>query len=315
MRVVVLGPLAFAMLGIAAVLSGRALAQAEPAANAAPAEPVEEITIEGRRTLTQYRLEIEQARDEVFRLYNEANEGKDNDITCRAEQPTGSRMRQDVCRSAAERKAYSGAARDFLHALLESSGNFITGLPNAPPGTMANANIGMGVAQGSGQTGEADALAAFEEEWKRLLGEDRQLFQAVVKYADLQNEYDRARGATTGPTEQDLTVVLENPIAPAQSNSPQCEATTVTEYYQRNNLARVTGTVSIGVCTAGTTGSFTLVARVRDDNGEIRPLEFNETWQRADAQDHSYNTDYPIGENVELMNVRVRNLKCTCVEP
>jgi hypothetical protein len=109
--------------------------------------------------------------------------------------------------------------------------------------------------------------------------------------------------------------VLEEPAAPAQAAGPQCEATTLTEYQQRNNIARVTGTVSISSCPAGTTGKFTLVARIRDDNGEIRPLEFNETWQRADAQDHLFNTDYPIGDNVELMSVRVRGLACTCAEP
>ena len=106
--------------------------------------------------------------------------------------------------------------------------------------------------------------------------------------------------------------MLEDPIASAGAAGPQCEATTLTEYQQRNNVARVTGTVSIASCPAGTAGSFTLVARVRDDNGETRPIEFNETWQRNDAEDHAFNTEYPIGDNVELMSVRVRNLKCTC---
>jgi hypothetical protein len=54
------------------------------------------------------------------------------------------------------------------------------------------------------------------------------------------------------------------------------------------------------------------VARVRGDSGETVPIEFGETWQRDDAKDVSFTTDYPIGENVELVNVRVRNLKCTC---
>ena len=117
--------------------------------------------------------------------------------------------------------------------------------------------------------------------------------------------------ATTVRTEQQLKVSLEVPAPEVL----QCEASTLTEYQQRNNIARVMGTVSVGNCPAGTTGSFTLVARVRDDNGEIRPLEFNETWQRNDAQDHAFSSDYPIGENTELMNVRVRNLKCTCAEP
>ena len=116
-------------------------------------------------------------------------------------------------------------------------------------------------------------------------------------------------------TEAALDVVLEGPIAPAGAVGPQCEASTLTEYQQRNNVARVTGTVSIANCSAGTTGKFTLVARVRDDNGEIKPLEFSETWQRSDDQDHTFNTDYPIGDNVELMNVRVRGLTCTCAVP
>jgi hypothetical protein len=118
---------------------------------------------------------------------------------------------------------------------------------------------------------------------------------------------------TPGSIEDDLTVVLEEaPVA--ASSAPQCEATTLTEYQQRNNVARVTGTVSIAACPAGSTGSFTITARVRDDNGEITPLEFNETWQRSDTQDHTFNTDYPIGENVELMSVRVRGMKCTCAD-
>jgi hypothetical protein len=62
------------------------------------------------------------------------------------------------------------------------------------------------------------------------------------------------------------------------------------------------------------------VARVRDESdesgesGESRTIEFSETWQRADTEDHTFNADYPIGDGVELMSVRVRNLKCTCAE-
>ena len=302
-------PYAYAIVGLAAVLSGRVLAQASSSA-----EPVEEITVEGQKTLTQYRLEIEQARDEVFRIYNEANRGTDNDITCQAERPTGSRMRQQVCRSEAESSAQAAAAESFLRGLLRSAGNFneAIGFVAPPPDTQLVADIDTGTAQGAGQTGEADALASFEQEWNRLLSENRQLFRAVVKYSELQAEYDRARGATSSATDAALTVVLEEPIAPAQAAGPQCEATTLTEYQQRNNVARVTGTVSISSCPAGTTGKFTLVARVRDDNGEIKPIEFNETWQRHDAEDHLFNTDYPIGDNVELMSVRVRGLACTC---
>ena len=72
------------------------------------------------------------------------------------------------------------------------------------------------------------------------------------------------------------------------------------------------GTISISMCPAGTTGSLTLVANVRDDAGALTPIEFSETWQHADAQDHLFKSDYAIGENVLLQSVRVRNSTCTC---
>ena len=101
--------------------------------------------------------------------------------------------------------------------------------------------------------------------------------------------------------------------AAAAPSAPQCEATTLTEYSQRNNVARVTGTISLANCPAGTTGTYNVVARVKDETGETKPIEFSEIWQNDAAQDVQFTADYPIGDNVELVNVRVRNLKCTCV--
>jgi hypothetical protein len=117
-----------------------------------------------------------------------------------------------------------------------------------------------------------------------------------------------AAAETAVRTEQQLNVTLELP----QPEALQCEATTLTEYQQRNNVARVTGTVSIANCPAGSAGTFDVVARVKDESGEVKPIEFPEKWQRDDAEDASFTGDYPIGDNVELVNVRVRNLRCTC---
>ena len=58
-------------------------------------------------------------------------------------------------------------------------------------------------------------------------------------------------GETTVRTEAPLDVTLELP----QPDAPECEATSLTEYSQRNNVARVTGTVSIATCPAGSTGT------------------------------------------------------------
>jgi hypothetical protein len=125
------------------------------------------------------------------------------------------------------------------------------------------------------------------------------------------NNCENDGAAQTARTEHELTVKIELPAA----TGPQCEASTLTEYSQRDTAALVMGTVSISSCPAGSTGSFTLVARVKDAAGELKPLEFKETWQHDDAQDHVFDGAYPIGDDVELVSVRVRNLTCSCAQP
>jgi len=124
------------------------------------------------------------------------------------------------------------------------------------------------------------------------------------------NCVDNRSQSQTVRTEHELTVKVDLPAA----DGPQCEASALTEYMQRNATAQVKGTVSISSCPAGTTGKFTLAVRVRDEAGETKLLEFNETWQHDDARDYVFNAAHPIGDNVELMSVRVRNLSCTCAE-
>ena len=125
-----------------------------------------------------------------------------------------------------------------------------------------------------------------------------------------QGDCEAVGEATTAQAEQQINVKLDVP----QPEALQCEATTLTEYQQRNNVARVTGSVSVTNCPAGSAGTFDVVARVKDDSGEIKPIEFAESWQREDTEDSPFAGEYPIGENVELVNVRIRNLKCTCAE-
>jgi hypothetical protein len=94
----------------------------------------------------------------------------------------------------------------------------------------------------------------------------------------------------------------------------QCEAGAATEYFQRNTNARVTSTISVATCAAAN-GAFKVALRIRDDAGEVKTLEFDESWQRTEQKDVVVAKDYPIGENVELVNARVRGLSCTCASP
>jgi len=262
-----------ALVGFVVILSGRGLAQ--------PVEEPEEIIVRAK-PLNRYRAEIEVARDEMIRLFNEANEDDDNDVRCRYEAPTGSRIPVRVCFSAAQDGASAKGARDFLNALVMQSGS-------------AAAGAATGIDEAQNAAGRA--MAEFEEEWRRVMGTNQQFYDAVVKYRELENEFDSARGAT---------IRIPMPVVTLLKGL-QCEASTYTEYEQRGNVARVTGTVSISACPAGTTGKFAVVARVRDEAGEM--------WQSADPEDFIFYADYPIGDNVFLENVRVRNLTCACEEP
>ncbi len=94
----------------------------------------------------------------------------------------------------------------------------------------------------------------------------------------------------------------------------QCSATTTTASEQRNTIARIHTTLEIRDCTAAS-GTFTVELRIKDDGGTEKPLEFTETWQRSDTTDVQFTADYPIGENVELVDARLRRLSCTCADP
>jgi hypothetical protein len=97
---------------------------------------------------------------------------------------------------------------------------------------------------------------------------------------------------------------------PSQKTT-QCQATIAFEYTQRNTVARVEGSIENGIC-AASSGDYTIAVSFRDQNGELKTLEFGETWQRSDDQPVEFLTDYPIGENVELVSVRSRRLRCVC---
>lgn len=137
-------------------------------------------------------------------------------------------------------------------------------------------------------------------------------FAAVAAGAVAQ---ERARGGradeTTIRAEQELKFSFKLDAPP----SAQCEAVTATSYHQRNTAARVEMTIKTADCAAAG-GEFKVTVRVKDDTGEIKPLEFDGTWQRSDAADVALTVDYSIGENVELVSARVRGLTCRCaVEP
>lgn len=133
--------------------------------------------------------------------------------------------------------------------------------------------------------------------------------QAAAGGSRLRSNCEAEATATTVRTEQEIKLSLE---PPPQLNAPQCEATATTNYYQSNTVARVDGTINFRNCSKGSDGTYNLVVRIKDEKGEINSLEFSNKWQHSEGQDVKFAADYPIGQNVDLVSVRVRDLHCTC---
>jgi hypothetical protein len=109
---------------------------------------------------------------------------------------------------------------------------------------------------------------------------------------------------------------LQRELTRLQAPPPlaQCGASTTTESRQVDAIAHVNGTLEIRDCAAAA-GTLTVAVIVKDKSGAEKPLEFTETWQRSDERDVSFTSEYPIGENVELVDVHLSGLTCTCADP
>ena len=104
-------------------------------------------------------------------------------------------------------------------------------------------------------------------------------------------------------TETEVNFTVELPPV----KSAQCAATIEIEYTQRDTLVSVEGTIDHQDC-AASNGEQRLTVNVRDENRELKTLEFVEAWQRKDDQPVEFKVSYPIGDNVDLVSVR----RATC---
>ena len=110
-------------------------------------------------------------------------------------------------------------------------------------------------------------------------------------------------------TEKEVTFSLEIP----SPKTVHCAAITEIEYTQRDTIVSVEGRIVNTDC-AASKGEYRLTVRIRDENRELKTLEFLESWQRQDDQPVQFKGDYPIGENADVVSVRPSQLACACTE-
>lgn len=96
-------------------------------------------------------------------------------------------------------------------------------------------------------------------------------------------------------------------------NAAGCEADVDLEYLQFDTVSHVEGEVANEDCSASR-GNYSLEMRIRDEEGELQTLTFSESWRRNDDRPVQFSADYPIGENVFLLNVRASEVSCACTD-
>ena len=85
-----------ALLLLALPLSGEC--QSDTVQTQKPSEPIEEIVVRGHKFLINLQHEMKEAEEALYGVYNSLNADDDYDIYCYEEAPTGSKIKQRVCR-------------------------------------------------------------------------------------------------------------------------------------------------------------------------------------------------------------------------
>jgi hypothetical protein len=170
-----------------------AAAQNEPVATAetaAPAaEPVEELVVEGRRTLFSLRRDMQAARENVWEVFSALNSDDDFDIACASAPRTGSHVKNRACRPRYADNATRRAGQEVARRMSACG-----------PSDSACLEAAMQMA-----TGEAQAQLAIipymdkrlDDEFHRLAADQPELAAAILEYLAKEHEYEdavRSRG-------------------------------------------------------------------------------------------------------------------------
>lgn len=93
-----------------------------------------------------------------------------------------------------------------------------------------------------------------------------------------------------------------------------CQAELALEWYQKGPSVHVESELSNDTCGASS-GSLVIRVFYRDEDGETVSADFPETWQRANDAPILLERDYYLAENIDVLRVRTRKLRCVCAAP
>lgn len=198
-------------IGRAAAQSAAAPQAEGPDGRVQPHEAItadEEVTVIGKRSLRDLRLEVQAARERVYDLFNSLNIDDEFDIHCKDAPRTGTRIPQRICRPQYTDNATHFAGREFLLALFFDCGG--------------------GLCEQGLATGNARAQAALSEvpgkdhelavEVQRLARENPEFRRAILSYDAAERRYDDARLAEASAWR--ISVSIIDPADRPMASSP-----------------------------------------------------------------------------------------------
>lgn len=95
--------------------------------------------------------------------------------------------------------------------------------------------------------------------------------------------------------------------------SDLCKAQLELEWYQKGSSVHVESELSNDTCGASS-GSLVIRVFYRGEDGETVSADFPETWERSDQTPVKSEKDYFLAENIDVVRVRTRKLRCVCAQ-
>jgi hypothetical protein len=128
------------------------------------------------------------------------------------------------------------------------------------------------------------------------------LILTAIAQADKKRDEKQIGGET------EFTTVIETETEFA---TDACMASLEIEYYQKGPSAHVETELRNNDCDASS-GTYVIQVRYKDAAGEHQSKDFEEAWERSDANAIVVRKDYFVADDVDILRVRSRKLNCTC---
>ncbi len=127
-------------------------------------EAIEDIVVVGQKSMADLRRDVFQAEEDYYSAYNKLNDDKEYDVRCFYERPTGTRIKNHVCRARFVTNAYERHARRNRGDLSRVANQDAIPVP-------------------------AEKTAKFQEKMETLIAANPELQAALVRYNTLSAQF------------------------------------------------------------------------------------------------------------------------------